>query len=178
MSGYFIIPYSSFNFVIINVAKVFFPSTAAFAVGIIIAPLLSHYLYKYKAWKKNAKEVALDGHGTPLFHKLHKEKETAAPKMGGVLIWASVFITIILFRLLSEFSPSDLAQKLDFLSRNQTWLPLFTLIVGSFIGLLDDLLEVTGRGGYFAGGLSLKKRLLFLLPAYNFFGYGLEGEIW
>src|SRR3989338_1193079 len=48
----------------------------------------------------------------------------------------------------------------DFLSRNQTWLPLATLIFGALVGLIDDYLEVKGdRVNGKSGGLSLKKRL-------------------
>jgi len=53
--------------------------------------------------------------------------------------------------------------KLNFLSRSQTWLPLFALIAASLVGLLDDILQVKGRGRYIGGGLSLKYRLISML---------------
>jgi phospho-N-acetylmuramoyl-pentapeptide-transferase len=145
---------------IIDVVKVFFPSTAAFIIGILIAPFITHYLYKYKLWKKKARSTATDGRETPIFHKLHKEKEVGTPKMGGMIIWISVFITTLAFWFIAKILDGKTASKLQFLSRNQTWLPLFTLIVGSLIGWLDDFLDVKGIGDYFAGGLSLKKRLI------------------
>jgi len=145
---------------IINVVKIFLPSTVAFVIGILLTPVLTHYLYKHKLWKKKAREIATDGRGTPLFNKLHKDKEVGTPKMGGIVIWGSVFLTILLFSLVDKLFPGDLTTKLAFLSRNQTWLPLFTLIVGSLIGLVDDIFEVAGTGDYLPGGLSLKKRLL------------------
>ncbi|TSC62398.1 MAG: Phospho-N-acetylmuramoyl-pentapeptide-transferase [Parcubacteria group bacterium Gr01-1014_48] len=157
---------------ILDVAKVFLPSTVSFTIGILTAPLLTHFLYKYKMWKKKAGKVATDGRATPLFNELHKHKEVGTPKMGGVLIWSSVFITIALFKLFSVLIPSEITFKLNFFSQNQTWLPLFTLIVGAGIGLIDDLLEVTGTGGYLAGGLSLKKRLLVVAIT------GLVGGLW
>ncbi|MCR4310950.1 MAG: hypothetical protein NUV54_00020, partial [Candidatus Taylorbacteria bacterium] len=46
------------------------------------------------------------------------------------------------------------------MSRGQTWLPLVALLVGAFVGLIDDYMEVRGIDGWGAGGLSLKKRLL------------------
>ncbi|MEI8124092.1 MAG: hypothetical protein WCG60_02910, partial [bacterium] len=52
--------------------------------------------------------------------------------------------------------------KLDFLSRDQTWIPLCILIFGAIIGLVDDILEIRGQGGNYAGGLSLKKRLILV----------------
>ena len=158
---------------LINVAKVFIPSTVSFVVGIALSPPLARFLYARKLWKKEAKAVATDGRGTPIFNRMHREKETNTPKMGGIIIWLSVFATILIFRVVQEFFPSDLTKKLEFLSRNQTWLPLFTLIVGSVIGLIDDYFEVRGiRGSYQAGGLSLKKRLLVVAVT------GLIGAWW
>ncbi len=157
---------------IINVAKVFLPSTIAFTIGILSAPLLTHFLYKHKMWKKKAGKIATDGRETPIFNELHKHKEVGTPKMGGMLIWSSVLLTIFLFYFLSKLFPTELTTKLNFLSQGQTWLPLFTLVVGSFIGLIDDFLEVTGKGGYLAGGLSLKKRLLVVTIT------GLIGGVW
>ncbi len=145
---------------IIDVAKVFIPSAVAFFIGISITPLLTYYLYKYKMWKKKAGKMAIGGGDTPIFNRLHKDKEVGTPKMGGIIIWLSALLTIFAIWLISKMFPSELTEKLDFLSRNQTWLPLFTLIFGSLIGLIDDALEITGAGDHFAGGLSLKKRLL------------------
>lgn len=143
---------------ILNVLKVFAPSIVAFVVGIAITPALTNYLYRNKMWKKKAGKVAPDGSDTPIFNGLHKAREVGTPRMGGIVIWASVLITTFLFWLLGFIDPSPLTQKLDFLSRNQTWLPLFTLIAASIVGLADDLLQVWGTGDYIAGGLSFWKR--------------------
>jgi phospho-N-acetylmuramoyl-pentapeptide-transferase len=147
---------------IIDIVKVFIPSTLSFFVGIVLSFVLSHYLYKYKMWKKKAGKVSLDGGETPLFNELHKEKEVGTPKMGGVVIWLSVFITTIGIWLISQALPTDFTSKLDFLSRNQTWIPLLTLILGAFVGLIDDLYEIRGGGDHIAGGLSLRKRLVIV----------------
>jgi phospho-N-acetylmuramoyl-pentapeptide-transferase len=69
------------------------------------------------------------------------------------VIWASAVITILLFCFLGEYS---------FLSRNQTWLPLFTLVVGALLGLIDDYFSVTERYDQKAGGLSSVKRLIMV----------------
>lgn len=147
-----------------NVVKVLVPAVAAFAIGIAMAPLLAHFLYKYRLWKKTARNQGLgDNSGTPIFNKLHKERETGTPRMGGIVIWASVLATVFLIWLISGLFPSDISAKLNFLSRSQTWLPLFTLVVASFVGLIDDVLQVRGGGGYIAGGLSLWKRIVMVL---------------
>ncbi|MEK7582194.1 MAG: hypothetical protein AAB488_02615 [Patescibacteria group bacterium] len=157
---------------IIDIVKVFAPAVFSFFIGIAITPLLTHYLYKYKLWKKKARTLGLGGGGTPIFHQLHKEKEVGTPRMGGVIIWASVLITAFLAFLLSIFFPDPLTEKLNFISRGQTWLPLFTLMVGSLIGLVDDFLVISGRGGYIAGGLPLKLRIGLVLLI------GFIGALW
>jgi len=157
---------------IFSVVKIFIPATVAFAIGILITPILTHYLYKHKMWKKQARTIATDGRETPIFNKLHAHKEVGTPKMGGIIIWASAVVTILLFWLAASLFPGSFAEKLNFLSRNQTWLPLFTLLVGALIGLLDDYFEVSGKLDYFAGGLSLKKRLTVV------FLVGLIGAWW
>lgn len=145
--------------IVADIVKVFLPAILSFCVGVFITPVLTNYLYKNEMWKKKAGKMTLEGKETPIFNSLHKEKEVGTPRMGGIVIWSSSVITIVGIWMISFVLPSDLSSKLDFLSRNQTWLPLFTLIFGSLIGLLDDYLEIRGGGGHIAGGLSLKKRL-------------------
>lgn len=147
---------------VFDVIKVIAPATVSFIVGILITPLVTHYLYKHKAWKKKAKTIATDGRETPIFNELHKNKEVGVPRMGGIVIWAAVLISTFLFWIWQFIFPGDFTDKLDFVSRTQTWLPIFTLIVGACIGFIDDYLEISGSLDYFAGGLSLKKRLLIV----------------
>ena len=133
--------------------------------------MLTYYLYKHRMWKKRSGKRALDGADTPIFNGLHKKREVGTPRMGGIIIWASTLATIGAIWLISILFPSDLTQKLDFLSRNQTWLPLFMLMVGSFIGLIDDWMQVRDREGYI-GGLSFWKRLFVVVLL------GLAGAWW
>ena len=60
----------------------------------------------------------------------------------------------------------------NFFKRNQTWLPLFTLITASLVGLFDDFLVIFNRGGYVAGGLPLSFRIATVL------GIGAVGAWW
>ena len=145
---------------IIDIVKVIFPATISFLVGIAVTPFLAKYLYANRMWKKRAGKVGLDGEATPLFNKLHEAGETGTPKMGGIVIWFSAIVTTLGFWMVARFFPGDPVSKLDFLTRNQTWIPLFTLLLGALIGLLDDLLDIHGTGDHVSGGLSLKKRLL------------------
>lgn len=143
----------------INIIKVILPAIISFIVGIGVTPFITDFLYRNKMWKKKAKTVAIDGGGTPIFNSLHAEKEVNTPRMGGMVIWISVLITTLGLWLIARVLPTDLTIKLDFLSRNQTWIPLCTLVFGALIGLIDDVLEIRGEGGNYAGGLSLRKRL-------------------
>jgi len=144
---------------IIDLTKILVPFALTFFIGIAITPILTHYLYKHKMWKKTVKSVGMAGGGTPIFSKLHAGKEIGTPKMGGIIIWASVFIAMLVIWIISKIAPTELTLKLDFLSRSQTWLPLFTFTIGALVGLIDDWLEISGKADYIAGGLSLKKRL-------------------
>ena len=155
----------------IDIIKVVFPAIISFLVGILLTPIVTNFLYKNKMWKKKAKTVAIDGGGTPIFNSLHAEKEINTPRMGGIVIWASVFITTVGLWFLAKIFPTDLMTKLDFLSRNQTWIPLFTLMFGALVGLIDDVLEVKGGGGNYAGGLSLRKRLALVTIISLFISY-------
>lgn len=144
---------------ILNILKVFGLAAFAFFLAISLTPILTHYLYKYQMWKKKARNEALGGGETPIFNQMHKEKEVGTPRMGGVLIWSSTLIVALIFLIISKFFPSEITAKLNFLSRGQTWLPLFTLVAASLVGLIDDFLQVKGGGSYVAGGLSLSKRI-------------------
>lgn len=141
----------------IDIVKVFLPAVGAFALGVLITPFLTNFLYKHKCWKKKSGKTALDGNEAKIFNELHKEKEVNTPRMGGIVIWASAFIVITVVWITSHIFPTETTIKLDFLSRNQTWIPLATLLFGSIVGLVDDYLEVRGLE---KGGLSLKKRLV------------------
>lgn len=145
---------------IIDIVKVFLPAVGAFVLGIFLTPFLTNYLYAHKMWKKKGGKTALDGTEAIVFNELHKEKEVNTPRMGGVIIWFSSAAVIIGIWLVSEFWPGDITTKLDFLSRNQTWVPLGTLILGALAGLVDDYLEIKGSEKNIGnGGLSVRKRL-------------------
>lgn len=147
---------------ITDVVKVFLPFICTFIIGILITPFWTHFLYSRKLWKKKAGKTASDGTEATTFNQIHKDKEVGTPRMGGLIIWASVMITVALFWLSRFFLPEDIAIKIDFLSRSQTWIPIAVLLLGALIGLIDDLLEIRGSKDHHAGGLSLKKRLLIV----------------
>ena len=94
---------------------------------------------------------------------MHKDREVTVPRGGGVLIWFSVLLVIFLFFALSYIKYPWWLKKFNFLSRGETWLPLFTLIAGSIVGLIDDTLTVYGGGKYIGGGMGFKRRLIIVI---------------
>ncbi len=145
-----------------DIAKVLIPATISFFIGIVFTFPWANFLYKNEMWKKKAKDISFDGTGTPIFNQLHKERETQVPRLGGVVIWFSVLLSTLLVVFLDKATPFQFFDKLDFLSRDQTWIPLSVLILGAFVGFVDDYLEIKGNSTYKVGGLSLKKRLFFV----------------
>lgn len=156
----------------IDVIKIFTLGAVSFIIAFLLTPILTHFLYKYKLWRKEVRQKAIDGGEVTIFQKFHQEGETNVPRMGGVLIWGTVLLTIFLFWLLPQIIDNWWLEKLNFLSRNQTWLPLFALIAAALLGLTDDILQVFGKGKYIGGGLSLRKRLLIVV----FIGF--IGALW
>jgi phospho-N-acetylmuramoyl-pentapeptide-transferase len=185
------------SFLTFNIIKVFSLAAISSMIAVLWTPLLTNFLYKHKLWKKISGRKAISGEDAVVFNSLHKEKEVGTPRMGGLLIWVTVVIVIYLFFILSLIFPGTWLAELNFLSRSQTWLPLFTLVVASFVGLIDDILTVGGWGvssneknnaeqglfkkiWYFLwcgekcsnGGMFLKKRLLIVVLI------GLVGSLW
>jgi phospho-N-acetylmuramoyl-pentapeptide-transferase len=144
---------------IIDIVKIILPAMLAFFVGIGITPYVAGFLYKYQMWKKKSGKLDRDGNATPIFDALHKDKEVGTPRMGGIIIWASAFIVVSIIWSLSHITPFDIFDKLDFMSRSQTWIPFAALLIGALVGLLDDWLEIKGSRDNVAGGLSASKRL-------------------
>ncbi|MBI3630863.1 MAG: hypothetical protein HY221_00815 [Candidatus Sungbacteria bacterium] len=148
---------------VINAIKVFGLLATSFTVGILWTPILTHYLYTYRLWRKQVRTMAPDGTKTPLFAQLHKDRETAVPRLGGVLIWMTTLAIALSIWLISRLTQNAFWAKANFLSRNQTWLPLFIMIGGALLGLADDLAQVWGKGAYVAGGIKFRWRLAVII---------------
>ncbi len=145
-----------------NIVKILVSSAFSFCIGLLITPVLTKYLYQAKMWKKSSVKKSLDGREATITKLLHNDEERKTPRMGGVVVWGSVLVTLLGAALLSLFFPSTVTEKISFLSRNQTLLPFGVLIVTAIIGLLDDYLVCCDRGSHVGGGLSLSKRLIVI----------------
>lgn len=137
-----------------NALKIFLPATVSFIVGIILTPIATHYFYKYKMWRRVSR---INNVPESSFQKINDGvAETSTPRTGGMIIWVSVILTIFIFGLINFIFKNTLTEKLYFISRNQTLLPLFTLIMASIIGLSDDFIQIFGNGKWTTDPIKLR----------------------
>jgi len=108
-----------------------------FLLAFLLTPTLTHILYKHKLWRKEVRTEALGGGELPVFKKFHAKGEIHVPRFGGVLIWITPPVLALIFYGLSQ-TGIWWFEKLNFLSRGQTWLPLATLVAASGVGFPDD----------------------------------------
>ena len=136
------------------IIKILLLTALAFIFTFAWTPLLTHFLYKYKLGK-----IIRHNGATPVFTKLHAHK-SGTPTMGGVLVWITVLIFCLVFFYLAKFLPWEIFKHLNFLSRQETLLPLGVLVATALVGLFDDWLDVRGKGVLGGGGLKIKHRIL------------------
>lgn len=155
--------------------KVLLPAFLAFFVGVMIAPPIIRFLNKHKVWKRKSVEKTIDGKDATISSVLHNDEKVKVPRMGGLVVWVSVCFVALTIQVLGFTFPETLFSKLQFISRDQTWLPFFALLIGALLGAIDDLL-VTDKlklfaGKYIGGGLSMKYRLLVVVLVGLFASY-------
>lgn len=110
-------------------------SLGSFLLAMFLTPIYTHFAYKYKFWKKQ-KKTAVDGKALPVMTKLHAHKfKRVFPTMAGII--GVIAVTIVTYVCNWD--------------RGQTWLPLFGFLGGSFVGLVDDMINVFGDGHGAAG---------------------------
>jgi phospho-N-acetylmuramoyl-pentapeptide-transferase len=140
-----------------NALKIFLPAIISFIVGIILTPIATHYFYKYKMWRRTSRSQNIAKTEINGFAKIHDEAaEVSTPRTGGMIIWVSVILTIAIIWLIDSIFNNSLTGKLYFISRNQTLLPFFTLILASLVGLGDDFLQIFGRGKWSSDPIVLR----------------------
>jgi phospho-N-acetylmuramoyl-pentapeptide-transferase len=157
----------------LSLIKILLPAFIAFAIGIFITPFFTNIFYKYKLWKKKARATGVqnkfDENGkidpeamSEEFQKISDaDRETKVPRVGGIIIWVSVLLSTLLLFLLFVIFPNTTTAKLEFISLNQTVLPLIALFVGAVVGLINDLLDIRKGKGIFADGFP--KRYFILI---------------
>ncbi len=136
-------------------------STLSFVLAVAWTPILTHFLYKYRLGKSIRSAVK-----APMFAQLHKKK-AGVPTMGGVLMWGTTFMVTFMFAIVAGLvfelgltgGVAEYFSGLNFLSRSQTWLPLFALVTAGLVGMADDILNVLKIGPH-GGGIHIRHRLV------------------
>ncbi|MBP6038127.1 MAG: phospho-N-acetylmuramoyl-pentapeptide-transferase [Candidatus Saccharimonas sp.] len=127
--------------------SVFMLSVGAFLLSMALTPVYTYFAYRYKFWKRQRSTSTL-GEKLEVFTKLHANKFTRAiPTMAGIV--AIVAITVVTY-----FFNFD---------RAETWLPLAALLGGAAVGLIDDIINIRGRGAGVAGLRSSLKFVMVIL---------------
>lgn len=129
--------------------------TLAFIIAMMLTPWFTRQLHKFKIGKQ-IREKALSGEDSSLYSAMHAPK-SGTPTMGGLLIWGTILIVIGISFLLQKMG----LFTHSLLSRNETWLPIFTLVTCGLLGAVDDFLNVKGIGKN--KGLSAKLKTVWLL---------------
>lgn len=135
------------------IALIFGSEIAAFLITLIVAPRFIKILNKYKIGKQ-LRTKASTGEIATIFNELHAKKK-GTPTMGGILIWGSTIIVVLLSGLSSMLGITEHSLW----NRKETWLPLFTLITTAILGAVDDYLNIKGNGNK---GLNIKPKFLWM----------------
>jgi phospho-N-acetylmuramoyl-pentapeptide-transferase len=124
--------------------RIFILSVLAFILAMMLTPVYTFVAYRYKFWKRQRTE-STTGEALTVFTKLHANKfKRNIPTMAGMVF---VIVTIII----------TLALNLD---RSETWLPLAAFAGGAVVGLIDDIINIRGKGKGVAG---LRSQIKFLM---------------
>jgi phospho-N-acetylmuramoyl-pentapeptide-transferase len=149
---------------VMNVLKVFATGLLAFLLAFVLTPLWTHILFKYKFGIK-IKKNDVNGEKLTFVSKLHAGK-AGTPTMGGVIIWVSVLILVLVshyvFPYIAAWTDTNFVARLDFFKRSQVWLPLFVLVTAGILGLFDDYMSVRGCGTNKGGGMRFALRFWWL----------------
>lgn len=152
---------------ILDLVKIFLPMVVALVFGILITPLATHFFYKYKMWRRYSRSQSTEN---PLFQRIHNgNEELKTPRVGGIIVWVSVLFSTLLFFFAPIFSPGVITEKLNFLSRDQTLIPLLVLLLGSIVGLWDDLMQIYGKGSIANDDASWRKWKIIIVAIISFF---------
>lgn len=137
--------------------RTFILSVLAFILAMMMTPVYTFMAYRFKFWKKQRTE-STTGELLKVFTKLHADKfKRNIPTMAGTVFVLAIVAVTLIFNL----------------DREETWLPLAALAGGAVVGLIDDIINVRGRGKGVAGLRSSFKFLMItaigLLLGWFFF---------
>ena len=133
---------------------IFGSQISAFFLTILVTPSFIKLLYRFKCYKQ-IREIASTGEIATIFQSLHGKKK-GVPTMGGILVWGVTFIIVLLSGVSSWIGLTDNS----LINRNETWLPLLTLLATALLGAVDDYFNITGKGK--SKGINIKPKFLWL----------------
>lgn len=116
-----------------HAAIVMILSVISFCIAMLLTPVYTHFAYKYKWWKKRDRTHSTSGEALSVIAKLRIKR--TIPRMAGLIMVITVALVTFVLNL----------------DRGQTWLPLVALIGGGAVGLIDDMIYVSGKGGKVVG---------------------------
>lgn len=124
--------------------RAFFLGIMAFLIAMLLTPIYTFLAYRYRFWKKQ-RTTSTTGEALKIFTKLHAKKfKRNIPTMAGMVFVLAIVIVTFIFNL----------------DRRETWLPLATLAGGAIVGLIDDIINLRGKGRGVAG---LRSQIKFLM---------------
>lgn len=124
--------------------RTFVLSVAAFVFAMALTPVYTFVAYRFKFWKKQRTE-STTGELLKVFTKLHADKfKRNIPTMAGTVFVLAIVVVTFFFNL----------------DRRETWLPLAALAGGAVVGLIDDIINIRGKGKGVAG---LRSNLKFMM---------------
>lgn len=135
--------------------KVLILTALSFFVALFLTPLVSKFLYKYKAGKQIRKSE-----NSPIYNSLHQKKE-GTPTMGGIIIWVTVIGLSLILLLFSNIFDGDFS-RFNIIDRAQTYLPIAAMLIAAILGLIDDILGIKKIGPN-GGGMAMKQKIFLYL---------------
>ena len=127
---------------------IFLLSFLAFCLAIALTPIYTYFAYKNKWWKQRRTQ-STTGEALTVINRLSTRKRDV-PTMAGLIFVLTTAIVTAIFNL----------------DRGQTWLPLAALLGGGAVGLIDDIINVRGKGGGVAGLRATLKFAMITVVAF------------
>ncbi len=117
----------------------------ASALATVVTPAWTKLLYRYRLGKQiRAAEE------TPIYSALHAKK-AGTPTMGGVLIWGTAAVLLVVLWAVSRFVHHGLLHELNFWSRAEIYLPAGLMLLAAVVGLVHDVYNIQQRGAHGGG---------------------------
>lgn len=155
--------FSKLNYIIICML-------GAFALTMAIYPSIIALLRRMKLGITN-REEAVTGEKATIFNELHKKKN-GTPTMGGIVF----FIVMILMMWWSWIASYYGYINHTLVSRQETYIILFSFFGMGFLWLIDDYIKLKGMTK--SNGLGAKFKLVYMIICALFISYRFNIKLW